>query len=76
MLISVCRMDELACFIEPVDDSFAPGYSKIILRPMSFSVMARKARNGEYPLVKDLLVSLLESTCQMRFIFRNSFLQL
>lgn len=52
-------MDDLACFIEPVDDSFAPGYSKIILRPMSFSVMLKKAKNGEYVLVKDLLVSLI-----------------
>lgn len=45
MLIS---FDELGIFMDPVDDSFAPNYSKVIKKPMCFLKMREKISSQQY----------------------------
>jgi hypothetical protein len=42
-------LDPTEVFKDPVDDSFAPGYSKIIQTPMCFSMMQEKIGLQQYP---------------------------
>ncbi|KAL3693237.1 hypothetical protein R1sor_006888 [Riccia sorocarpa] len=48
VLEKLMSLDPNEIFKEPVDDSFAPNYSKIIKTPMCFSMMHTKITNRQY----------------------------
>lgn len=51
------RKDVYGIFTYPVTDAIAPGYSKIIKKPMDFLTMSKKIESSEYKSVDGFKVS-------------------
>lgn len=51
-------------FLNPVTDAIAPGYSKIISKPMSIVTMERKVKNNEYSNIS-------EWETDVKLVFKN-----
>ncbi|KAG7355883.1 bromodomain containing protein [Nitzschia inconspicua] len=56
--------DPQSLFLNPVTDAIAPGYSKIIKKPMSISTMERKIEHNQYASVEDW-------EADVRLMFKN-----
>lgn len=52
-LAAMKEADPQSLFLNPVTDAIAPGYSKMILKPMSIVTMERKVQKDEYGSVND-----------------------
>lgn len=52
-LTAMKEADPQSLFLNPVTDAIAPGYSKVITKPMSISTMERKVDKNEYNSVTD-----------------------
>lgn len=52
LLMQLERKDPQNFFAWPVTDNIAPGYSKIISKPMDFSTMRQKVEDNQYKTLK------------------------
>ena len=50
------RLDPLEIFSDPVDDSFAPNYSRVIRTPMCFNTMRAKIHGQKYATWRNFVV--------------------
>ncbi|KAJ3332703.1 hypothetical protein HDU76_013382 [Blyttiomyces sp. JEL0837] len=68
-LLEALKKHECApLFLNPVDESYAPGYYDLIKKPMDFSTIQRKLHGGEYQESCNMLAD------DIRLIFENCFL--
>lgn len=55
-LITICRKDDYAFFLKPVDASQVPGYTDVVKRPMDLGTMSMKVERGKYRSLEDFAV--------------------
>ena len=53
----VCRKDDYAFFLQPVDLSQIPGYTDLIKTPMDFGTITQKVDKGRYRSLEEFTVS-------------------
>ena len=53
----VCRKDDYAFFLQPVDISQIPGYTDLIKTPMDFGTITQKVDKGRYRSLEEFTVS-------------------
>lgn len=57
--VLVCRKDDYAFFLQPVDTSQIPGYLDLIKTPMDFGTITQKVERGRYRSLEEFTVSLI-----------------
>ncbi|KAF7282114.1 bromodomain containing 7/9 [Rhynchophorus ferrugineus] len=55
LLTQLEKKDPQNFFAWPVTDNIAPGYSKIISKPMDFSTMRQKVEDNQYKILKEFI---------------------
>lgn len=57
LLTGMCRKDDYAFFLHPVDLAQVPGYSDVVSRPMDLGTMSTKVDKGKYRSLEEFAVS-------------------